>query len=74
MAGGGRFLIAHEDDTDVLALWVLLWIFVVLDVAGLGGIDGVITAHGAVVVWVLFHSRWISRLWHLSQLPRQRLS
>ena len=40
---------ALEYNADVLAFRVLEGIFVVFDVAGLGGVDGVVAAHGAVV-------------------------
>lgn len=42
-------MVAFEDDANVLAFGVSLGILVVFDVAGLRGIDGMITAHGAVI-------------------------
>lgn len=45
---------ALEYHTDVLAFWVLQGVFVVFYVARLGGVDGVVAAHGAVVAWEPF--------------------
>lgn len=42
-------MVAFEGDSDILALRVKLGIFVVFHVAGLGGIDGVVASHSAVL-------------------------
>lgn len=47
-------LVALEDNTDVLAFGVLQGVFVVFNVAWLGGVDGVVAAHCAVVAWEPF--------------------
>jgi hypothetical protein len=49
-----QYLRALENYTDVLAFCVLEGVFVVFDVAGLGGVDGVVAAHCAVVAWKPF--------------------
>jgi hypothetical protein len=47
-------LVALKHHTDVLAFRMLQRVFVVFYVARLGGVDGVVAAHGAVVAWEPF--------------------
>lgn len=51
-----QHLVALEYNTNVLAFWVLQRVFVVFYVAGLGGVDGVVASHAAVVAWEPFRA------------------
>lgn len=42
-------MLALEDNSNVLALRMLFWIFVVFDITRFGRIDGMISSHGTIV-------------------------